>query len=123
MVHFDGGFEPNDFGTAGWVASALYVRFHPLSWLYLAARGDFFYEWVPMGAAPIFWNGSPWIAEGTATVDVRPFTNLSFRVEYRHDQAESPLFFRDTVAVDAKGSFIANARAQNTVTAGATAWF
>src|SRR5262249_41100160 len=39
LLHLDGGFEPNNFGTSGWAATALYVRFQPIKWLYLAVRG------------------------------------------------------------------------------------
>ena len=65
LVHFDGGVEPNNFGDSGWAAGALYLRLQPLKWLYLAARGDFFYEWIARDAAgsasPIFWGGAHWI--------------------------------------------------------------
>jgi hypothetical protein len=46
LAQADGGFEPNNFGVSAWAAGALYVRFQPAHWLYLAARGDYFYEWV-----------------------------------------------------------------------------
>jgi hypothetical protein len=123
LLHVDGGFEPNNFGTSGWAAAALYLRGQPVHWLYLAARGDFFYEWVPTGAAPIFWSGAKWISSFTGTVDFRPSANLSFRVEYRHDHAEAPLYFANTVLFDRMGNPIANARTQNTITVGAVAWF
>jgi hypothetical protein len=127
LVHFDGGVEPNNFGDSGWAAGALYLRFHPLHWMYLAARGDFFYEWIARdaagSAAPIFWGGASWVSSATATVDVRPWDNVSFRLEYRHDQAAAPLYFDGQVLVDATGAFVPNARSQDTITLGATAWF
>lgn len=127
LVHFDGGVEPNNFGDSGWAAGALYLRFHPIKWMYLAARGDFFYEWIASNgsgaASPIFWGGARWMSSATATVDVRPWDNVSFRVEYRHDQAQAPLFFDGTVLVDAMSHFVPNARGQDTLTLGATAWF
>lgn len=127
LVHVDGGVEPNNFGTSGWLASALYLRFHPLKWMYLAARGDFFYEWTASNGAgsatPIFWGGANWISSATATLDVRPWDNVSFRLEYRHDQAQAPLFFAGDVQVDANDRFVPNARSQDTITLGATAWF
>jgi hypothetical protein len=43
LVHGDAGFESNAFGTSWWAAGALYARFRVRPWLYLAARGDFFY--------------------------------------------------------------------------------
>jgi Putative beta-barrel porin-2, OmpL-like. bbp2 len=127
QVHFDGGFEKNNFGTSAWAASAAYLRVQPLPWMYLAARGDVFYERISgngSGAAsPIFWAGAPWVSSGTGTLDVRPADNLSVRLEYRHDSAGEALFFKKQVAADAAGNDIPNARSQNTVTLGATAWF
>ncbi len=128
LVHGDAGFEPNSFGTSWWAAGALYARVKPVNWLYLAARGDVFYESVPTNAlgrtaSPIFWPSS-WVASGTATVDVRPHENVSMRLEYRHDQAAGDTYFRDAVAVDPMTqAFVANARSQDTLTLGMTAWF
>jgi len=126
LGHADAGFEPNAFGTSWWAAGALYARFQPLPWLYLAMRGDFFREGVAANtvgsASPIFWPAE-WVASGTGTVEVRPIDNVSFRVEYRHDHAQAPMYFRDQVANDLLGAPIANATSQNTVTVGMTAWF
>jgi hypothetical protein len=122
LVHVDGGFEPNTFGTSGWLASALYARFQPWKWLYLAARGDFFYEWVPAGATPIFWPVS-WISSATATADFRPYELISFRVEYRHDQAAGDLFFDHKVPTDLLNRPVPNANRQDTLTLGMIAWF
>jgi hypothetical protein len=129
LLQVDGGFEPNNFGTSGWTTAVGYLRARAASWLYLAARGDFFYEWIPsnsMGTAtPIFWNGANWISSFTGTIDLRPFDNISFRVEYRHDedQAQHPLFFQNTVQMNLLGAFVPNASSQNTLTFGAVAWF
>ena len=122
LVHVDGGFEPNRFGTSGWAAGAAYVRFRPVGWLYLAGRGDYFYEWVPAGAAPIFWPVS-WVSSGTATADFRPADNVSFRVEYRHDQAAGDIFFDHQVPTTLLGAALPNADRQDTLTLGATVWF
>ncbi|MEI8256877.1 MAG: outer membrane beta-barrel protein [Deltaproteobacteria bacterium] len=127
MVHGNAGFEPNAFGTSWWAAGALYARARPLSWLYLAVRGDIFYESVPGNAlgtaSAIFWP-SAWVSSGTATVDFRPHDNISMRVEYRHDQAAGDTYFRGTVAVDpVSQAFVPNARSQDTLTLGVTAWF
>ncbi|MHB8872697.1 MAG: outer membrane beta-barrel protein [Myxococcaceae bacterium] len=126
LVHGDGGFEPNDFGTSYWAAGALTLRFRPRSWLYLAGRADVFREGVPENAqgraAPIFWP-SPYVTSQTATLDVRPHDNVSFRVEYRRDQAGEPMYFRGPVLADTSGTFIPNARSQDTLTAGMVAWF
>ena len=63
------------------------------------------------------------MSSATATVDVRPWDDVSFRVEYRHDQAQAPLYFDGQVQVDAMDNFVPNARGQDTITLGATAWF
>ena len=127
ILHADAGFEPNDFGTSGWAAGAVSFRVQPVSWLYLSARADAFYEWIPSNAlgmaTPIFWGGSHWVSSQTATIDLRPNDNMSFRVEYRHDQAEQPIYFAGNVATDANGNYVPNTRYQNTITAGAVAWF
>jgi hypothetical protein len=127
LVHGDAGFEPNAFGTSWWAAGALYARFRVRPWLYLAARGDFFYEDPASNgtntAAAIFWP-SKWVSSQTVTVDTRPHDNVSVRLEYRHDQAEGDTYFRDAVATDPMTrAFVPNARAQDTLTLGMTAWF
>ncbi len=127
LFHFDAGVEPNNFGNSGWAAGAVYMRVQPRPWLYLAVRGDAFYEWIASNASgsatPLFWGGSHWISSATATADFRPADNISLRVEYRHDESEKALFFKGQVATDASGSFIPNARGQDTITMGAVAWF
>ena len=127
LFHFDAGFEPNNFGTSAWAAGAVYLRVRPRPWLYLAARGDVFYEWTAENASgaasPIFWAGARWVSSGTATVDLRPGDNMSVRIEYRHDEAQQALFFQGQVATDALGNYIPNARSQDTITLGAVAWF
>jgi Putative beta-barrel porin-2, OmpL-like. bbp2 len=123
LAHFDAGFEPNRFGTSAWAAGALYARVRTRKWLYVAARGDAFYERVPTGATPIFWAGASWVASATATVDFRPWDTLSFRVEYRHDHAERALYFERRLAFDLTGAPVPSATAQDTLTLGATAWF
>jgi hypothetical protein len=127
MLHADAGFERNTFGTSGWAAGAAYARFQPEPWLYLAARADYFHEWIARdatgAAAPIFWGGVAWVASGTLTADTRPADNLSVRLEYRHDQAQAPLYFAGQVPTDALGTFIPNASHQDTITVGVVGWF
>lgn len=127
LAHFDGGFEPNHFGTSWWAAGAAYVRVHPLARLYLAARADYFHETMAKNAdgqaAPIFWSGATWIASGTLTADYRPADNISLRLELRHDEAQKNLFFAGQVPYTTDGFAIPNARTQNTLTVGAVAWF
>jgi hypothetical protein len=124
----NGGFEETTFGTASWYAGVLYGRLQPLEWLYLALRGEAFRENVPSTAAgaaePIFWGGATWVSEGTVTMEVRPADRLLLRVEYRHDHAERPLYFRGTVAGDGGAApFVPNTTYQDTLTIGATSWF
>ncbi len=127
LFHFDAGFEPNNFGTSAWEAGAVYLRVQPRKWLYLAARGDVFFEQVAQNGAgsatPLFWAGSRWVSSATAAVDVRPADNLSVRVEYRHDESEQALYFKGQVPTDANGNYLPNARGQDTITVGAVAWF
>ncbi len=85
-------------------------------------RGDVFFERAPSGASPIFWPAS-WVSSGTATLDYRPADHISFRAEYRHDQAQRAMYFGSDLRQDASAAFIPNRRAQNTVTIGTTAWF
>jgi hypothetical protein len=127
MVHVDAGIEPNHFGISWWAAGALALRVQPLSWLYLAARADFFYEHRAHnehGTAAFISFPVPWVSEQTVTVDVRPFDLLSFRLEFRHDQAAEALYFRDQVRVSPlTQQFIPNAEAQNNLTVGVVSWF
>jgi hypothetical protein len=120
LAQANAGFEPNRFGTSSWAAGAVYARVMFARWLYASARGDVFYEHVPPGATPIFWSGVDWVSSGTITLDARPTRDhLSVRLEYRHDRADGDLYFAGTV--DASGA--PNARSQDTLTLGATAWF
>lgn len=124
--HFDAGFEPNDFGTSYWVAGALAAQFKVIDWLYLGVRGDVFYEKTAGDATGeagrIFWPVD-WVASQTATLEARAADHISARLEYRHDHAAGDMYFAGDVAVDADGAFVPDARYQDTVTLGATAWF
>ncbi len=127
MVHANAGVEPNAFGTSWWAAGALYARFRLRPWLYFAARGDFFHETAARNAAgtagSIFWPTS-WVSSATATLDARPHDNVSVRLEYRHDAAAGPTYFRGAVATDmTTGAFVPNAASQDTLTLGLTTWF
>lgn len=116
------GFERNRFGTSAWGAGALYARFSVRERFALALRGDLFYEHVPSSsrgrATPIFWPVS-WVSSATATLEYRPQSYLSLRLEYRRDQAADALYYRGAVPVPG----LPNSRAQDTLTVGATAWF
>jgi hypothetical protein len=116
LAHANGGLEPNAFGTSTWGAGALAGRVRLLTTLFLAVRGDLFYESAASSAegsaSRLFWPVE-WVSSGTATLDWRPHDNASIRLEYRHDEAAGELYFR----------LAANSRSQDTLTLGATAWF
>jgi len=121
MAEANAGYEPTELGASAWGAGALSVRFalHPL--LALAARGDLLYERVParddVRASALFFP-STWVSSATATLDFHPAEHISFRLEYRHDQADAPIYFRGALASPATP----DARSQDTLTLGATAW-
>ncbi|MDX2089529.1 MAG: outer membrane beta-barrel protein [Kofleriaceae bacterium] len=127
LGHVDGGFERNNVGTSAWLAGALYAKYALTPALYLAARGDFFREWVPSEGATtagaLFWP-SDWIASGTGTVAWQPAHGLSVRLEYRHDAAQDDSFFGgDVVGDGVLVPYVFNRTAQDTLTLGATGWF
>lgn len=125
------GFERNRFGTSYWGTGAAYARVQPAKWLYLAARGDLFHERAAQSnagsAGAIFWpvelHGS-----GTLTADLRPVfvpggSNVSFRVEYRHDEAGGDMFFRGAVEGNGLSTpHVPNVSSQDTLTVGLTGW-
>lgn len=126
----DYGWEPNRIGTARWIAGALYARVKPVDRIYVALRGDRFHEHLATdqsgrSSSPIFWGGVEWVSSLTSTLEVRPYDNLSARLEYRHDMADSPLFFGRNVQGDGSTAtpYVPNARTQDTLLLGATAWF
>jgi hypothetical protein len=126
-AHADAGFENTRFGTSSWEAGALYAQARAASFLYLAARGDYFREHAatsPEGTAShLFWPGD-WVASATGTVDVRPRDNISIRAEYRHDQGQVDMFFKGQVSGDGSAAkpFVPTARGQDTLTLGVTTW-
>jgi hypothetical protein len=124
----DYGWESNQIGKADWIAGALYGRVQPMERVYVALRGDRFHEHLATGngasSTPLFWGGAAWVWSATVTLDVRLHDQLSIRLEYRHDAANAPLYFRGSVEGDgALTPYIANATTQDTVLLGATAWF
>src|SRR5262249_49511199 len=101
-------------------------RVQPIRWLYLAARADRFWEHAASNAlgeaSRIFWPAD-WVSSETLTVDFRPHSNLSFRIEFRHDQASADMYFKGSVAGDGVHSpYVPNANYQNTLTTGVTGW-
>lgn len=122
-----GGLEPNAFGTSAYAAGMLAVRVALTPWLAAAARGDFFWESLAASdagtASAIFWPVE-WVASATVGLDLHPEDHVSLRIEYRHDHAAGDAYFAGTVTGDGAASpFVRNARAQDTLTIGATSWF
>ena len=109
-----------------WNAGAVYARVQPLSFLYLAARGDAFREHVPTseaGTASSLFYGAD-VYSLTGTIDVRPIERISIRGEYRHDIADADIYFRRHVDVDpTTKAAVPNAETQDTITVGMTGWF
>jgi hypothetical protein len=127
LAHGDVGLENNDFGDSSWAAGALYARLRVAEQLYLAVRGDMFFEETAEDAtgtaSAIFWPAD-WVASGTATVDYRPHERASFRLEYRHDQADDDMYFGGNVVGDGTTTpYLPNRDSQDTVTLGVTTWF
>jgi putative OmpL-like beta-barrel porin-2 len=128
LLHGDAGFESNLFGTSDWAAVASYARFKLASPLFLAVRVDVFWEHPASNASGtagrIFWPASR-VASETITADYHPLDAISIRLEWRHDGATAPMYFRGIVGGDGSNAFpyIPNAKSQNTVTLGMTAWF
>ncbi|MEZ4429911.1 MAG: outer membrane beta-barrel protein [Nannocystaceae bacterium] len=122
------GIEPNAFGISWYVLGNVGLRVMARPWLYFAARGSLLRESratsVDGEASPIT-IPSEWMAAGIFTIDFRVINHLSIKLEYRHDHASEDIFFAGQVDGDGSDAapFVANARLQNTVTLGATAYF
>jgi hypothetical protein len=126
-AELNGGFERNTFGTSGWVAGALYARLRLLPILFAAARGDVFWERDAQNAlgraSPISFSVE-WVASPTLTLDLRPIDHVCARLELRHDQAASDLYFGGAVTGDGVTSpYVPNRPSQDTLTLGMTTWF
>jgi Putative beta-barrel porin-2, OmpL-like. bbp2 len=113
-AHGDAGFDTD----ASWIAGAVYARYAVTSSVFVAARGDAFYEDAD---ERIFWPVD-WVASGTGTLEYRPTANVSLRLEYRHDHADENAYFGGDVTLDPDGAPIPDRRTQDTITAGVTAW-
>jgi len=115
MLHGNAGFEPNDLGVNYWAAVAAYARIELTASLRLALRADFFYDRAPTTGRRIFW-ATDWMASQTATLEYAPLEHLIVRAEYRHDHADTPVFFEGRATT-------ATARTQDTATLGVIAGF
>ncbi|MBI5534384.1 MAG: porin [Deltaproteobacteria bacterium] len=128
LLQGDAGFEMTRFGLSSWVGGALYARVQPARRLYLSIRADGYRQLVAhnsAGAADPMLFAAQGVVSGTATVDVRPQDHLSVRLEYRHDQGATPLYFRGEVlgSGSASNPYEPNSHSQDTILLGATAWF
>jgi hypothetical protein len=143
IAHGDAGFEPVWDGEATgsalawrglqwWAAGAVYARVKPVRWFALALRGDVLIESLSdapaTGPRPqvIFFSSdrvaANRVASFTATADVRPHENISLRAEFRHDNADQPLYF-DSQNIGAPSPTLGRTSTQNTLTFGVTAWY
>jgi hypothetical protein len=122
LGHLSGGLEPNAVGLSAWIAGSLAARVTVRPWLLVAARGDLLHErWG--AAAPLFF-GVPVVGSVTATADVRPHERVSFRLEFRRDMANSPIYFAGRVEGDGVTTpWVPTRSAQDTLTLGVTTWF
>jgi hypothetical protein len=104
VAHTNGGFE---LDGARWAGGALTLRVTPFQAWTFALRGD------ALGENSRLFYPAARVGSATATVDFHPVDHISFRLEYRHDQASGPIYFRERTTT----------RRGDTITAGATAWF
>ncbi len=128
------GIEPNLFGSSRWIAANAGLRVEAMPWLFVAGRGTIIGEHranagglaSPIVLANFTENPQQWMGAATLTLDLRPVPDhFALKLEYRHDQARSSIFFRGSVAGSgtADDRYIANARGQDTLTLGLHAWF
>jgi len=119
QAHADGGFENTAFGRSSWRAGALAARLKANSWLYVAGRADILDETIPSssaGTASALFFPTTRVRSLTATLDARPAERMSVRLEFRHDAAADPIYFKGADPAP-------SAKSQSTVTFGLTAWF
>jgi hypothetical protein len=119
QAHADSGFENTTFGRSSWRAGALAARVKANKWLYIAGRADILDETVPSspaGSASSLFFPTTRVQSLTGTFDARPADRISIRLEFRHDSAADPIYFKGSNAA-------ASAKSQSTVSLGMTAWF
>jgi hypothetical protein len=124
----DVGAERNRFGWSSWYAGALYGRVQLVpDTLFVAVRQDYFRETTAQnasGTASTVFFPAKYVASSTATIEGRAREALSVRLEYRHDLADASMFFAGQVQGDGvTNPQVPNAKTQDTLTLGATAWF
>jgi len=119
QAHADAGFEDTTFGRASWRGASIAARVQARAWLYLAARADVLDETIPAssaGTASALFFPTSRVRSFTATLDARPADRVSARLEFRHDAAADPIYFK-------RSSSAPSAKSQSTLTLGLTAWF
>ncbi len=110
IAHADVGYERNDVGVAHWAGGAFTAKLTPWQMWTFAARGDVLSE--RRAGTALFYPASR-VGSATGTIDFHPADHISFRLEYRHDQASAPIYFRAR----------STTHRGDTLTLGATAWF
>jgi hypothetical protein len=95
--------------------------------LYAAARADVFYESAARngsGSASFAFLPTSTMASVTGTLEARLIDHFSVKLEYRHDMADTAIYFAGAVQVDPDtGADIPTLKTQDTVSLGVTAWF
>lgn len=124
----NGGWEATNFGNHIFAGMAGYARAKLADPFYIALRADRLWELPAVEGAQeseTFLIPVKHVTSLTGTVDVRPIQGLSLRLEYRHDRASGDLFFAGDVTGDGSQAapYIPNTRFQNSLLAGAVAWF
>ena len=119
QAHADGGFENTTFGRSSWRGGALAARLKTNKWLYVAGRADILDETIPSsreGTASALFFPTTRVRSLTATLDARPTDHMSMRLEFRHDAAADPIYYKGANSAP-------SAKSQSTLTFGLTAWF
>lgn len=119
QAHADTGFENTTFGRSSWRAAALSARVKANAWLHVAGRADILDETIPSssaGEASALFFPTTRVRSLTATLDAQPADHASLRLEFRHDAAADPIYFKGAPAPP-------SAKSQSTLTFGLTAWF
>lgn len=119
QAHVDAGFEDTTFGRASWRGASIAARVKAQAWMYLAGRADILDETIPSssaGTASALFFPTSRVHSFTATLDARPADRMSARLEFRHDGARDPIYFKGAPSAP-------TAKTQSTLTFGLTAWF
>jgi hypothetical protein len=117
-------------GSDGWFGAAVFGRYDPTPWLFVAARAD-----GVRGFAAA--DGDNWlyasylnrrdqattVLSGTLTVAVQTAKHATLRLEGRHDWADFDYFFGGTVLRNAAGAAMVNRTQQTTLSLALATWF